>query len=36
MVFDLFNIEPHTISRSLVGKHFLIYGERKIGRFCRL
>ncbi len=31
-MFDIFNIEPHTISRSLVGKHFLIYGERKIGK----
>ena len=26
-MFDIFNIEPHTISRSLVGKHFLIYGK---------
>ena len=31
MNFDLFNIEPFVVSRSLVGKHFLIYGERKIG-----
>lgn len=31
-MFDIFNIEPHTISRSIIGKNFLFYGEKKCGK----
>ena len=31
-MIDIFNIQPHVVSKDLTGKSFLIYGDRKVGK----